>query len=233
MPRKAENLTGQTFGYLTVMHRVENQNRKVQYLCRCACGRLCVRSAQYLRRPDQQTKSCGCRRWETSSSTHKTHGMSHSRIFHIWRGIIDRCLYPNCKDWKNYGGRGIKICKRWRDSFENFLEDMGPTYKPDLQIDRIDNNQGYSPENCHWVTPKENARNRRTNYIVPGYGKTLAELSEISGVGAATIKRRIQYHWPTELLLIPPRSKKKYTTSKIVDLNTVSQYTTPKTKPSG
>lgn len=105
--------------------------------------------------------------------------------------MIQRCCNPKHDAYKNYGGRGIKVCKRWH-KFENFYEDMHPR-PPNMQLDRINNNLGYSPKNVVWTTVKNNARNKRTNkfLIINGKKKTISEWAEISGVGKATIRQRV------------------------------------------
>lgn len=102
-----------------------------------------------------RTGNCGCR---YGASTHR---MSGTKVYRVWQGMVHRCHNKNAANFDRYGGRGIKVCDEWRDSFECFFEDMGSPESPDLQLDRIDNNQGYSKKNCRWVTRKENMMNRR------------------------------------------------------------------------
>ncbi len=121
------------------------------------------------------------------------HGMSHLPIYQPWKGMISRCLNPNYHRYHDYGGRGITVCDRWL-LMENFVSDMGDSYSPELQLDRIDNNKGYSPENCRWVTAKQNARNRRDNttFTVNGVTRCLAEWSEITGIKHNLLWQRLR-----------------------------------------
>jgi hypothetical protein len=129
-----------------------------------------------------------------------------------------RCLDPSHQAYHNYGGRGITVCKRWLESFENFWEDMGSTWKKGLDIDRIDNSKGYTPENCHWTTRKQNNRNRRNNHIIdtPLGKMTIAEFSERTGIGVTTICYRLEHGWKGQSLLTPPDYRNLCTTSGIV-----------------
>ncbi len=104
-----------------------------------------------------RTLNCGCR---YGASTHR---LSGSRIYRVWQGMVHRCCNSNAGNYARYGGRGITVCEEWKRSFESFLEDMGEPATTGLQLDRIDNNQGYRKNNCRWVTRKENQANRRNS----------------------------------------------------------------------
>ena len=115
----------------------------------------------------------------THGHTHKGH---HSKTYRAWGNMKDRCLNANSQSYKDYGGRGITVCQRWLEGFENFLEDMGiaPT---GLQLDRINNNLGYCKENCKWSSRKEQQRNRNCNRIIT-----------INGITKLVIDWAIEYH---------------------------------------
>ena len=210
---RLEDLTGQQFHYLTVIERAENTKQgKTQWLCKCVCGKMVIVAASDLKKKRHPHKSCGCMGKELVAEANSTHGMSKHPAFGVWHSMKQRCEDPNHPAFHNYGGRGITVCRRWQSSFENFWEDMGPTYRQGLDLDRIDNDKGYSPENCRWTSRKINCRNRRcSRYVDSVYGRrNVAELSEMTGIRENTLLYRLQIGFPTELLCIPPD-----TTSKI------------------
>lgn len=141
---------------------------------------------------------------------HRTHGLSKTTTWMIWTGIRSRCISPTNRSFKNYGGRGIKVCPRWRDSFANFLADMGER-PPGMQIERKDNNGDYEPGNCRWATRIEQAGNRRNNRRITTRGQTLmlAEWSRIGGVKAPTISRRLKRGWTVESAIFSPTQIEK------------------------
>lgn len=146
---------GEQYGRLTVIERRDTNIKTV--LCRCDCG---IEKHIAIRRlVDGQTRSCGCLQRELAKDNSTTHGMSGTPVFECWRGMIKRCTNPNASNYHNYGGRGITVDPRWL-VFENFYEDMGDP-PPNTTLDRENNNQGYSKENCRWATWSQQMSNRR------------------------------------------------------------------------
>jgi hypothetical protein len=179
---------GKVFGRLTVIGRAESENGRARWTCSCTCGGTAVVQGKRLR--CGYTKSCGCLQAEQQAGVHMhnvTHGQSDSPTWRTWESMRTRCNNPKVRAYPQYGGRGIQVCERWM-SFENFLRDMGE--RPvGHTLDRKDNNGNYEPGNCRWATPKEQARNRRNNRRFNG--KTVAELSEETGVNYVTLRKRL------------------------------------------
>lgn len=154
------DLTGQVFSRWTVIKRGETRDEDTYWLCTCECGTISEVSAGSLR--SERSKSCGCYYKEFQSELQTTHGMSKHPVYSVWTGMKQRCFNPNDTKYHLYGGRGITVYDRWKDSFESFYADMGP--RPDgYSIERRDGNGNYEPGNCHWATIFEQNNNTSRN----------------------------------------------------------------------
>lgn len=193
---KLIDLTGKKFGRLTVVSRLENDGRRnSRWHCICDCGTSRTVRGDSLK--SGRTLSCGCLNKERASATHRTHGMRGSKTYCVWQHMKGRCYNPKNPRFAYYGGRGITVCGRWKNSFENFYADMGD--KPEgLTIERIDNNRGYYPKNCKWATQKEQTRNQRSNRMIKYQGKErcIGAWAEELGIRRTTLSYRLNRYPP-------------------------------------
>ena len=202
------DLGGKRFGRLLVVNEAE---RKHPYLrrwqCQCDCGTQVVVDQGNLLHG--RTLSCGCYRNERSAKGNRTHGRSKTAEYNTYHLIKRRCLDESEHCYPRYGGRGITVCDRWRNSFENFLADMGPRPSADHSIERKDNDGPYCPQNCVWATRTEQANNRRTSHWLTWNGKTLTvtQWAQEIGIPRDTLNRRVQLGWDTERALTQPVRK--------------------------
>jgi hypothetical protein len=204
MRKSFEELIGEAHGRLTITSYFRCQkSKRVMLNCLCECGQTKSIDARNLKR----TRSCGCLRTENLRQP-KTHGFSNSKLYMVWANIKTRCYNPNATAFEHYGGRGIKMCDRWK-KFENFLADMGVP-KEGMTIERIDVNGNYEPSNCKWASFMEQGANKRNSRMLTVYGERmhLSEAARRYGVKMQTIWRRLKYGWDDESAATkPPRGK--------------------------
>jgi len=196
--RKVNIHPGDAYGRLTLVREADpcvrtNGYTRRRWVCRCECGTITTVLEQSLR--SGATQSCGCllrERARDGSCKRKKHGMSKTRIHTIWIGMLSRCCSKQNLAYARYGGRGISVCERWRNSFLAFLADMGCPPSASHTLDRIDNDGPYSPGNCRWATAKEQANNRCSNIRVTNHGNTftLQQWSEHTGIPYVTLYKR-------------------------------------------
>jgi hypothetical protein len=204
MPRMDE-LMGQRFGRLTVIgYHDKNSCGQVRWVCKCDCGNEHVAVGAQLKR--LHTKSCGCLQRESRVTSNTTHGMTDSPTYKVWENMRTRCSNPNRKQWKDYGGRGIKVCDRWQQSFEAFLSDMGERPSSKHTIERKDTNGNYEPGNCIWATMQEQNWNRREhhNLTIEGVTKCVGQWASEKGINVETLYNRIKAGTPESELFEPP-----------------------------
>lgn len=208
---KDEDMIGKRFGRLVVIQRAKDYvtPKGIHYdswLCKCDCSSTKNILGENLRRG--KSKSCGCMvRKKLENGLHTTHGQSHTKLNDTWYHMKSRCYNKNDVAYHNYGGRGITVCDEWigENGFINFYNwAITNGHSDDLSLDRIDNNGGYSPENCRWATKKEQARNRRSNRYLPynGVTKLISDWSYEVGISQKTISDRIdKFGWSIERAL--------------------------------
>lgn len=203
-----QDLTGATFGKMTVIGFHDySKGGLPRWLCRCECGQeRAVVGSDMKRRPNM---TCGCGRKKTLSAIRSTHRMCNSTEYHSWTGLIQRCTNPNHPRYTDYGGRGITVCERWRNSFIDFLADMGKKPTPDHSIERKNNDDGYHPDNCRWATTSEQNQNTRVVSKYTHDGKTLSvrHWAELVGMSRSALSSRLRLGWSIELALKTPVSR--------------------------
>ena len=199
---KNRDLTDQTFGALTAVRPVGSDGKKMKWEFRCICGKVVVKTGHSVTREARKgrTPNCGCLRGQIIRAHTMTHGMSKHPAYWVWRSMRDRCRLPTHQSWARYGGRGITVCARWEESFENFWEDMGPSYVHGLELDRKNNNEGYSKENCRWASRTENCRNTRRSRI-PGWA---IDRAVSNGLSRSTLTYRVAHGWGVERACTAP-----------------------------
>lgn len=213
---------GDRYGRLVVMVTGKKPGTyRYVAICQCDCGSepFPVR-IDALRKSDKDshrkpTRSCGCFHIEQVTK----HGLWQHPIYRSWWHMLRRCYNPTNEKWIRYGGRGITVCDRWHD-LTNFFEDMAPSYEPGLQIDRIDNDLGYCPDNCRWVDRFGQAHNKSNNINLTLHGEThcLAEWSRITGICYGTLWDRLKVlKWDVEKVLTEPKTSQEVSLERARD----------------
>lgn len=206
--RNLQDLTGRQCDYLYVIGKASyrgHRGRDIYWNCRCVCGKEYAVRADVVTKPG---KSCGCITRQKIIAACRSHGMEGSPEYRSWSQAKCRCCNPRNHAYASYGGRGIKMCERWRNSFEDFLADMGPRPSLDYSLDRYPNNDGdYEPGNCRWATRSQQQTNRRNTRFITRDGVTLplAEWARRVGLSASVIHARISHGWTAERALATPK----------------------------
>ena len=211
------DLTGKRFGKLVVIERAKDHvsssgQHRVAWLCQCDCGNQKIIVGKELRY--NNTKSCGCLAKSLSSKRLKTHGLTKHRTYSILTNMHERCCNKEDKRYKDYGGRGIKLCDEWNrdivgsvNAIKNFYQwSLNNGYREDLSIDRINNDGNYKPSNCRWATQKEQQNNKRNNHILTYNNEslTMPQMARKYKINYEIFRRRIYRGWNIEKALFAP-----------------------------
>lgn len=197
--KQHDSLIGLSFGRLVVLSILRRVRMRTMALCECSCGKVC--EVNIFRLKSLHTKSCGCLKEQKNAlGPMLNHGLSKTTEHVIWRSMIYRCHREKCNEYKFYGARGISVCDRWRygdgasHPFILFLADMGNRPSKYHSLDRSDNNGNYSPENCHWGTRVDQARNRRSTVFVhtPSGTHSLTEFCRLFNINISKLTWRMQ-----------------------------------------
>lgn len=195
------------YNRLTILDTFRSKEKKRRFArCLCDCGESVVLSYNDVK--TGHTKSCGCwKRDYLKKVSEATIGYKYEKI--VWRGMKTRCYDPDSTNYPLYGGRGITVCDRWINSFDDFIKDMGSRPSRDYSIERRDNNGNYEPSNCHWATDKEQANNRRSSRMViyRGQTKSVAAWCDHLGLDYHRVRARILNGWDAERAFNTPRVK--------------------------
>ena len=204
------DVLGQRFGRYLVIAKSDKRTKamKQMVICKCDCGTERDVVVGNLR--SGLTTSCGCWKDEKTGERRRKHGLSKTTMYYRYNQMIHRCYILNNPEYKNYGGRGIKVCDRWKD-INNFIDDMYSLYIPGLDLDRINNDGDYEPSNCRWVTRKVNCNNRRDSIFIEynGYKKTISEWADYLNIPYSVITYRLK-SWSVDKIFTTPYPSRKY-----------------------
>jgi len=201
---KSVDLTNKRFGRLTVIEKTPlRANGNVLWKCQCECGNVSYVTTCNLK--TENTTSCGCFLREQQRRGSTKHGMRHTRVYSLWLLMKDRCNNPNGNEYKNYGGRGIRVCDEWAKDFMAFFNDMGHPHSFE-SIERIDVNGNYEKANCKWLLKSLQGRNKTKNRLLThgGITRCLADWSDITGIAYWTLHSRLRRGWSIEDTLDTP-----------------------------
>lgn len=208
------SLTGVVFGRLTVIEKDETKNDgRSRWLCRCECGSEKIVRSDALK--SKRTRSCGCLQKDllVKRKPRKTHGKSNKRLYTMFHNMQRRCYDEDHVSFHNYGGKGISVSKEWRNDFKSFYKwAVENGYSDNLTIDRINNENDYSPTNCRFITHKEQQNNRKDNVFVnyEGESRTISQWAEFLNVEYSTLQTRLKRGWSIERALNTPVRKGDY-----------------------
>lgn len=202
MGKKIE-MIGKKFGRLTVLEETNKRgvSGSIYYLCRCDCGNYRIVNGTGMR--NGSSSSCGCYNKEIITKKDKIY---NTNLYGVLNSMKQRCSNPKDKAYKNYGGRGIKVCDEWKNNSRTFFDwALKNGYVKGKWIDRINNDGNYEPNNCRWVYPSEQQNNKRTNHYleINGIKKSLSQWAKEKNINRATLERRIELGWNTNDLFKP------------------------------
>ncbi len=214
MGKRAEIIPGERFGNLVVLEGAGvNERGYTLVKCLCDCGNLTIKNYSELKRKVGGTKTCGDHTktiYHTAIPNRRIIDVredgKYERLYSIFNNMKSRCYRTNAKDYARYGGKGIRICDEWRNSFATFKAwALSHGYRDDLTIDRIDFNKDYCPENCRWITPQEQAKNTSRNVYITYKGEThtLTDWQRITGIDQRKISRRLKRGLPLDIVFSP------------------------------
>ena len=201
MGKKLNINPGDKFNRLTVIKEVEKKNKARFFLCKCDCGN--EKMIRMVQLTNGQTKSCGCFKLEFLTNFNYRHGLSRTKIYHIWTSMKQRCFNEKSQSYHYYGECGITVCSQWKDFqiFEKWAKENG--YINGLSLERKNVNKGYNPSNCKWIPRNEQANNTRSNILLTFKGKTqnVAQWAKELGFKSGVIGKRLKLNWSVEKAL--------------------------------
>ena len=198
------DLTGMRFGFLRVMGRAANKNRKAMWFCECDCGEKTIARGERLL--NGRSKACNINGHRAGGEKPHAWRLKEIEEYRVWCSMRERCRCPSHRNWHNYGGRGIRVCSRWEVSFQTFLADMGPRPSSVHSIERIDTNGHYEPDNCRWATTREQNRNKRNNRYVEwrGVRRLLVDVARQNNLDPSVLAGRLKMGWPLDRAIYQP-----------------------------